>query len=586
MENAATEFNREEFYKEFTLRNAGFICDADQKRLRESVILIAGCGSTGGSVIELLVRSGAENLILVDNGRYDLNNANRQNMVLDDVDRYKPIVFQERCQAINPFVKIEVCNIGITPDNVDDFVSRADVVVDAVDVTGRSGLEMKFLLHEVCHVKNKAVICGYDMAATQYIPIFDYRNPDLPLFDNQINANMVATMDPLKVCTFLVPISEIPEAMFEELERHTQGKDYTSQLGIAANLFGTITTALVIDILSGRSVKNEYTIDVWKVIRGEYEDKEKLAEYRKGIEAWQNEPCNIEDNEFLSRSLKHYSVPFLPELLPENLTQPHLKIKSSENLISVAIRNGDLADKHKQQLLRYAFVHYAKVGFINQDTAAKDLLHHEPLTALQEDDVHILVLDKTLGKLMAYSTLKMMPESNKTFSEAQRPEYSVEKAFGRETFSNISDLAGLQLSEIREIGRVVKTYTEDKTMSARVGLMLLDAYHALITQQDSGIKAMIGDGEAKVTLANLDMYGFNPVVLQKSNVVIDPEHLFASRYQGREVKPFWFALSQMDKEKNQQASQLLNLAENEFYSAYKKFKNSEPLTIQPQTELA
>ncbi len=89
-----TEFNREEFYKEFTLRNAGFINDADQKTLRESVILIAGCGSTGGSVIELLVRSGAENLILVDNGRYDLNNANRQNMVLDDVDRYKPIVFQ------------------------------------------------------------------------------------------------------------------------------------------------------------------------------------------------------------------------------------------------------------------------------------------------------------------------------------------------------------------------------------------------------------------------------------------------------------------------------------------------------------
>lgn len=586
MGNTVTEFNREEFYKEFTLRNAGFINDADQKTLRESVILIAGCGSTGGSVIELLVRSGAENLILVDNGRYDLNNANRQNMVLDDVDRYKPIVFQERCHAINPFVKIEVCNIGITPDNVDDFVERADIVIDAVDVTGRSGLEMKFLLHEVSHAKKKAVICGYDMAATQYIPIFDYRNPELDLFDNQINAEMVATMDPLKVCTFLVPISEIPQAMFEELERHTQGKDYTSQLGIAANLFGTITTALVIDILSGRSVKNEYTIDVWKVIRGEYEDAEKLAHYQEGIKAWQNEPCHIEDSEFLNRSLKHYSVPFLPELLPENLSQPHLHINSSEHLISLAIRNGDLNEKHKRQLLRYAFVHYAKVGFINQAVAAQSLLHHEPLSVLHEDDVHILVMDKTLGKLMGYSTLKMMPEAEKIFSDEKRPEYSVEKAFGRPLFAAIPDIADMKLSEIREIGRVVKTQVEDKTLASRVGLMLLDAYHSLISNEQSGIKAMIGDGEANVTLANLEMYGFDPVLLPESKVVIDKNHLFASRYQGRDVKPFWFAISDMNVEKNKQASELLALSDKEFYQAYKTFKFPQISNSKPQIELA
>ena len=72
--------NKEDFYHEFTLRNAGFISEQEQAVLRNSVILVAGCGSTGGSAIELLVRSGAENLILIDNGTYDLNNSNRQNM--------------------------------------------------------------------------------------------------------------------------------------------------------------------------------------------------------------------------------------------------------------------------------------------------------------------------------------------------------------------------------------------------------------------------------------------------------------------------------------------------------------------------
>jgi len=136
--------DKESFYQEFTLRNAGFISDSEQHTLRQAHILIAGCGSTGGSVIEVLVRSGAENLALADNGSYELNNANRQNMVLTDVGRAKVDVFAERMLQINPHVAISCHAHGITPDNDDELVQWADIIVDAVDVTGRSRLEMKF----------------------------------------------------------------------------------------------------------------------------------------------------------------------------------------------------------------------------------------------------------------------------------------------------------------------------------------------------------------------------------------------------------------------------------------------------------
>ena len=112
--------NKKDFYHEFTLRNAGFISEQEQAVLRDSVILVAGCGSTGGSAIELLVRSGAENLILIDNGTYDLNNSNRQNMTLDDVGELKPEVFRLRCNAINPFAKIE----GVPPFEVSQIWSE------------------------------------------------------------------------------------------------------------------------------------------------------------------------------------------------------------------------------------------------------------------------------------------------------------------------------------------------------------------------------------------------------------------------------------------------------------------------------
>lgn len=569
----ALNINKQDFYKEFTLRNAGFITEQEQKVLRESVILVAGCGSTGGSAIELLVRSGAENLILIDNGTYDLNNSNRQNMTLEDVGELKPEVFKLRCNAINPFAKIEVCNIGITPDNVDDYVTRADIVIDAVDVTGRSGLEMKFLLHQVCHEKHKAVICGYDMAATQYIPIFDYRDKTLPLFDNQITTDMVATMEPLKICTFLVPVTEIPEAMFEELERSQQGKDYTSQLGIAANLFGTITTGLVIDMLNNKTVKKEYTVDVWKLIRGEYENPEKLAVYQDSIEKWKSEEDDIQDDEFLKRSIRHYDVPFIPSLFSE-LSKKKLELSETQDLVSLGIPHKDISTLAAKQLLRYAFVHYAKVGFINQPQAAKELLHSEPLDNLSNDDVHIIVLEKLTGKVMAYSTLKAPIDQDVPFSQERSARYSVENAFGHDLYAGVEALTKYSVDQVREIGRVVKTHESDPVKSAKVGVMLLAAYRALITNPDNSIKAMVGDGETNVTLRNLDLYGFNPTVINDANVCIPEDHLYASRYAGRNVSPFWFEVKNIDAKKAFVLESLLSLKDEQFLSTYKKIKNN------------
>src|SRR5690554_8110561 len=79
---------------------------------------------------------------------------------------------------------------------------------------------MKFLLHEVAHRNKKAVICGYDMAAAQYVPVFDYRDGTLPLMAGLLNAEEVATLDPLQACARLIPDEFIPAEMFDELARH------------------------------------------------------------------------------------------------------------------------------------------------------------------------------------------------------------------------------------------------------------------------------------------------------------------------------------------------------------------------------
>src|SRR5262245_56191667 len=108
----------DQFYQQLVARNRGLIADAEQARLRSATLLIAGCGSIGGAVIEPLVRMGAEHLLLAEPDAYDLPNMNRQSVRLQDLGRNKAEVFQERLRDINPYAAIRVDTRGICEENV------------------------------------------------------------------------------------------------------------------------------------------------------------------------------------------------------------------------------------------------------------------------------------------------------------------------------------------------------------------------------------------------------------------------------------------------------------------------------------
>ncbi|QKE61966.1 ThiF family adenylyltransferase [Aquipseudomonas campi] len=580
MSHPLPPLDHDQFYRELTLRNAGFISTDEQCGLREAVILIAGCGSTGGSVIELLVRSGAEHLILADNGSYELNNANRQNMVISDIGRTKVEVFAERVRQINPYIKLELHGHGVTPDNVEAMVAQADVVVDAIDVTGRSGLEMKYLLHRVCQRQYKPVVCGYDMAAAQYIPVFDYRNPDLAVLDNQLSAEQVATLDPMQACSFLIPVECVPLEMYAELDRHLAGKDYTSQLGVAAHLFGTLATALIIDLLNGRAVRDAIYVDVWELIRrrdalAEREHQRQLEQGRQALAQWRQLPPELPDAFFLERSVKHYQAPLLGGLR----SYQQFCIDRRAGIATYAIPNYQLDNNLTRQLLRFAFVHYAKVGFINPLVASSRQLHAEPLENLAQEDVHIVLVRESDQQLLAYSTLKAPIARGKRFDDAQRPAFGVETAFGRDLYAQIAELQDLPVEQVREIGRVTKAQIGDPVLEAKAGMLLLSAYGRLLCMADSGVAAMVGDGERQVTLRNLGFFGFRPQIMPARDASIPSEHLYANRYQGREVHPFWLRLDAIDRERVAQIESLIELEGDEFLSQLRAAKQQTPLQI-------
>jgi len=255
------------FYDELTSRNTGFIPGPAQRRIQAARVLVAGCGSTGGAVVEPLARLGFQDLVLADNGDYELNNLNRQHAGHLHVGRNKAEVSAELVTAINPFARVEVHRQGIQPFNVDELVRGSDVVIDGVDVTERSGMAAKWALHESAARLGVPVISGYDMAGMQYVRCYDYRTPSLP-FDGTVTLRDVEKSTPWQVLAQLIPKRKVPVEMLRNLRVSLHDEDYhVSQLVYTSMLFGAIASRMTVELLGGRRVRRSVSIDLHRALR-------------------------------------------------------------------------------------------------------------------------------------------------------------------------------------------------------------------------------------------------------------------------------------------------------------------------------
>jgi tRNA threonylcarbamoyladenosine dehydratase len=253
--------DRAEFLSEIRLRNRGLISDSDQAALSDARFLIAGCGSTGGAAIEPLVRAGAMRMILVEPGRYELHNLNRQRATLDAIDQNKAAWLAKSARAINPYLELDVNEIGISSRNAAAIIAPADIIIDAIDVTSMEGLAGKCALHEAAALARRPVISAYDLAYRQYVSICDYRQTLAPLHGKLDRVRKART--PTEALAVLIPFHSIPYELLEEIER-LQDDPYASisQLGCAADLFGALVVPLALELLANRRVKHSYVLDL------------------------------------------------------------------------------------------------------------------------------------------------------------------------------------------------------------------------------------------------------------------------------------------------------------------------------------
>lgn len=102
-------------------------------KIQKTKIILIGVGGVGGTALETLVRSGFQNLTIIDHDIFEESNLNRQIMMLKkDINRPKVKVARERMESINENVIIDDLEIFLNKENI-SILSNFDYVIDACD---------------------------------------------------------------------------------------------------------------------------------------------------------------------------------------------------------------------------------------------------------------------------------------------------------------------------------------------------------------------------------------------------------------------------------------------------------------------
>ena len=125
---------REDKYWEIAARQLPLAGKEEQKKFKDAVICVIGCGGIGGETIEMLARMGVGELRLVDEDAFDLTNLNRQTLsTTDDIGKNKSEVAAEKVRRINPYVKVTRFSEHADENNIEKIIGNSNMVVDALD---------------------------------------------------------------------------------------------------------------------------------------------------------------------------------------------------------------------------------------------------------------------------------------------------------------------------------------------------------------------------------------------------------------------------------------------------------------------
>ncbi|MGC8814410.1 sulfur carrier protein ThiS adenylyltransferase ThiF [Dictyoglomus sp.] len=130
-----------------------YFTEEDLKKIKNTKVLIVGCGGLGSNAAITLTRTGFSNFILVDYDNVEISNLNRQFYFFHQIGMPKVLALKENILLVNKSCNVITYQEKITKENAKEILSQGDIIFEAVD-----GRETKILLLETASLLGKKIV--------------------------------------------------------------------------------------------------------------------------------------------------------------------------------------------------------------------------------------------------------------------------------------------------------------------------------------------------------------------------------------------------------------------------------------------
>lgn len=106
------------------------------EKIKSKKVLVVGIGGVGGSVVTSLVRSGIENIVIIDFDTVDITNLNRQVIAYQStIGMKKTDAMEKLINEINPTCNIKKYDLFLDNNNINEIFDKEnpDYIIDACD---------------------------------------------------------------------------------------------------------------------------------------------------------------------------------------------------------------------------------------------------------------------------------------------------------------------------------------------------------------------------------------------------------------------------------------------------------------------
>ena len=115
-------------------RNFPTLTPEEQARLRQSRVLLAGCGGLGGYLLEMLLRAGLGEITAADADGFEASDLNRQMLcTAETLGQRKAAAAGERARTLRPDVRFHGFDGVLDAESAPALLRECDLALDALD---------------------------------------------------------------------------------------------------------------------------------------------------------------------------------------------------------------------------------------------------------------------------------------------------------------------------------------------------------------------------------------------------------------------------------------------------------------------